>query len=178
MILQQCFCSCLHLVFIAQMKLRDFFSFVELQCRYHCIPCYALVDTHQSSFQRLYNSHNGQAFITFTGLDIVSFQYLLAKFEPLYFRYSPYSVNGKMWEWGRMLLQRVGLVCWVRLIVLVWFLETPRPQDPYMLCRWCLDLMSLFKVFYEAVIEGVDCGGWCKGCSSICTRSSRVWGSC
>jgi hypothetical protein len=34
--------------------------------------------------------------ITFTGLDIISFQFLLAKFEPLYFQYSPYSVNGKI----------------------------------------------------------------------------------
>jgi hypothetical protein len=81
---------------IAQIKLWDFFSFAELQCRYRRIPQCALVDTHESSFQRLYNSHNNQAFITFTGLDFVSFQYLLAKFEPLYFSYSPYSVNGKI----------------------------------------------------------------------------------
>ena len=86
----------LNTAIIAQMKLRDFFSFVELQRRYRRIPRCALVDTRQSAFQRLYNSHNDQAFITFTGLDVLSFQYLLAKFEPLYFRYSPYSVNGKI----------------------------------------------------------------------------------
>jgi len=30
------------------------------------------------------------------GLDYSSFQYLLNKFSPLYHRYSPYSVNGKI----------------------------------------------------------------------------------
>ena len=86
----------LNTAIVAQMKLRDFFSYVELQRRYRHIPRCALVDTRQSSFQRLYYSHTDQAFTTFTGLDVLSFQYLLAKFEPLYFRYSPYSVNGKM----------------------------------------------------------------------------------
>jgi len=76
---------------IAQVKLRIFFSFVRLQLRYQCIPPCTLVDTHQSSFQRLYSSHNDQAFITFTGLDNVSFQYLLTEFDPLYFHYPPYS---------------------------------------------------------------------------------------
>jgi hypothetical protein len=37
-----------------------------------------------------------KAFITFMGLDYSSFQYLLNKFSPLYHRYSPYSVNGKI----------------------------------------------------------------------------------
>jgi hypothetical protein len=89
-------CIPLNTAIVAQMKLRDFFSFVELQRRYRRIPCCALVDTRQSSFQRLYYSRNDQAFITFTGLDISAFQYLLAQFEPLYFRYSPYSMNGKI----------------------------------------------------------------------------------
>jgi hypothetical protein len=89
-------CIPLNTAIISQTKLRDFFTFVELQRRYRRIPRCALVDTRQSSFQRLYNSRNDQAFITFTGLDVISFQYLLAKFEPLYFRYSPYSLNGKI----------------------------------------------------------------------------------
>jgi len=90
-------CIPLNTAIVAQMKLRDFFSFVELQRRYRRIPRCALVDTQQSSFQRLYYSRNDQAFIiTFTGLDISAFQYLLAQFEPLYFRYSPYSMNGKI----------------------------------------------------------------------------------
>jgi len=78
-------CIPLNTAIVAQMKLRDFFSFVELQRRYHRIPRCALVDTRQSSFQRLYYSRNDQAFITFTGLDVSAFQYLLAQFEPLYF---------------------------------------------------------------------------------------------
>jgi hypothetical protein len=49
-----------------------------------------------SSFRALYNSRNDQSFITFTGLDYRSFQYLLDKFRPLYNRYSPYVENGKV----------------------------------------------------------------------------------
>ena len=89
-------CIPLNTAIVAQMKLRDFFSFVELQCRYRQIPRCALVDTWQSSFQRLSYSCNDQVFITFTGLDVSAFLYLLAQFEPLYFWYSPYSMNGKI----------------------------------------------------------------------------------
>jgi hypothetical protein len=128
------------------MKLCDFFSFVELQCRYHHIPCCAFVDTWDSFFQRLYISHHYyQAMITFTSLDVISFQYLLAKFEPLYFQYSPYSVNGKI---VKMMDNVVTKGHSVRLIVLVWFLGTPGPQDPYMLFRWCLELLILSYVFF------------------------------
>jgi hypothetical protein len=49
-----------------------------------------------SSFRALYNSQNDQSFITFTGLDFKSFQYLLTKFRSLYNRYSPYAVAGKV----------------------------------------------------------------------------------
>jgi hypothetical protein len=49
-----------------------------------------------SSFRALYNSRNDQSFITFTGLDYNSFQYLLNKFHPLYNRYLPYVENGKV----------------------------------------------------------------------------------
>jgi hypothetical protein len=95
LLLSSC-CIPLNTAIIAQMKLCDFFSFVELQRRYRHIPRWALVDTQQLSFQRLYYSRNDKAFITFTDLDVISFQYLLAKFEPLYFQYSPYSLNGKI----------------------------------------------------------------------------------
>jgi hypothetical protein len=50
---------------ISQTKVRDFMT----RLRDGRIPRCALVDTRQSSFQQLYCYRNGQAFITFTGLD-------------------------------------------------------------------------------------------------------------
>jgi hypothetical protein len=44
----------------------------------------------------VHHSRNDQSFITFTGLDCSTFEYILDKFRPLYHRYSPYSVNGKI----------------------------------------------------------------------------------
>jgi hypothetical protein len=81
---------------ISETRLRDFMSSLEKRLRYRRIPRCALVDTRQSSFQRLLLSRNDQAFITFTGLDFSNFQYLLNKFTPLYNRYSPYSQSGKI----------------------------------------------------------------------------------
>jgi hypothetical protein len=81
---------------ISETRLRDFMSSLEKRLRYRRIPRCALVDTRQSSFQRLLLSRNDQAFITFTGLDFSNFQYLLNKLTPLYNRYSPYSQSGKI----------------------------------------------------------------------------------
>jgi len=41
-------------------------------------------------------SRNEQAYISFTGLDVAAFQYLLVRFEVLCSRYSPYVVDGKI----------------------------------------------------------------------------------
>jgi hypothetical protein len=68
------------------------------QCR-SCsrrIPRCALVHMDYSFFRALYNSRNDQSFITFTGPDYKSFQYLLTKFHPLDNGYSPYVENGKV----------------------------------------------------------------------------------
>ena len=81
---------------LSEMKLKHFMSAWERRLRDRRIPRCALVDTRVSSFQRLYQSRNDQAFITFTGFDYSSFDYLLSKFSPLYHRYSPYSLNGKI----------------------------------------------------------------------------------
>jgi hypothetical protein len=81
---------------LSNAKLRHFISFIELRKRDRRIPRCALVPTSESSFQRLYQSKNDQSFITFTGLDYNSFEYLLDKFRPLYYQYSPYSFNGKI----------------------------------------------------------------------------------
>ena len=81
---------------LSNTKLKHFLSYIELKRRDRRIPRCALVDASCSPFQRLYHSRNDQSFITFTGLDFTSFEYLLSKFRPLYYRYSPYSVNGKI----------------------------------------------------------------------------------
>jgi hypothetical protein len=91
--------SCQHpsiAALLLQAKLKHFLSLEELRKRDWRIPHCALVDTHQSSFLRLYHSRNDHSFITFTGLDCRTFEYLLDKFCPLYHCYSPYSVNGKI----------------------------------------------------------------------------------
>jgi hypothetical protein len=81
---------------ISQTNLKHFMSTLEKRLRDWCIPRCASLDTHQSSFQWLYHSWNDQAFITFTGLEYSSFQYLLDKFTPLYNHYSPYSDSGRI----------------------------------------------------------------------------------
>jgi hypothetical protein len=60
------------------------------------IPRCALVHMDYFSYRALYISRNDQSFITFTGLDYKSFQYLLTKFCRLYNRYSPFVVDGKL----------------------------------------------------------------------------------
>jgi len=80
----------------SEAKLKHFLTSAELRRRDRRIRRCALVDSNQSPFQKLYHSKNDQSFITFTGLDYATFEYLLSKFQPLYQRYSPYSVNGKI----------------------------------------------------------------------------------
>jgi len=79
---------------LLQAKLKHFFSLEELRKRDWHIPRCAFVDARQSSFLRLYHSRNDHSFITFTGLDCSTFEYVLDKFCPLYHCYSPYSING------------------------------------------------------------------------------------
>ena len=91
--------SCQHpsiLALLLEAKLKHFLSLEELRKRDRRIPRCALVDARQSSFLRLYHSRNDQSFITFTGLDCSTFEYLLDKFRTFYDQYSPYSVNGKI----------------------------------------------------------------------------------
>jgi hypothetical protein len=86
---------------LSQAKLKHFehfLSLVELRKRDRHIPHCALVDAPHSSFLRLPHSQNDQSFVTFTGLNCSSFEYLLDKFCLLYNRYSPYSVNGRIVE--------------------------------------------------------------------------------
>jgi hypothetical protein len=80
----------------SETKLEDFLSSAELQRRDRYIRRCALLDANQSPWQKLYHSRNEQSFITFTGFNYASFDYLLSKFQPLYQRYSPYTVNGKI----------------------------------------------------------------------------------
>jgi hypothetical protein len=68
------------------------------------------VDSNQSPFQKLHHSKNDQSFITFTGLDYATFEYLLSKFQPYYQRYSPYFVNGKIVR----VIQQDGMPGWKR----------------------------------------------------------------
>ena len=84
--------SCQHpsiLALLLEAKLKHFLSLEELRKRDRRIPRCALVDARQSSFLRLYHSRNDQSFITFTGLDYSTFEYVLDKFRPLYHHYSP-----------------------------------------------------------------------------------------
>jgi hypothetical protein len=83
---------------LSQAKLKQFLSIAEVRRRDRRIPRCALVAPGASPFMKLYKSHNEQSLTTFTGLDYPSFTYLLNKFEPLYYRYSPYSRNGKIVE--------------------------------------------------------------------------------
>ena len=83
---------------LLQPKLKHFLSLEELRKRDCRIPHCALVDAPHSSFLRLPHSQNDQSFVTFTGLNCSSFEYLLDKFCLLYNRYSPYSVNGRIVE--------------------------------------------------------------------------------
>jgi len=80
----------------SEVKLKHFLSSTELQKRDRRIRRCALVHAHESPFLKLYHSKNDQSFITFTGLDYATFDYLLSKFRPLYQRYSPYSLTGKI----------------------------------------------------------------------------------
>jgi hypothetical protein len=93
--LVSCQLPLLGLIF-SEAKLKHFLSSAELRRRDRQIRRCTLVDSNQSPFQNLYLSSNDQSLITFTGLDCVTFEYLLSKFQPLYQRYSPYSVNGKI----------------------------------------------------------------------------------
>ena len=71
-------------------------SIAEVRRRKRRIPRCALTSPHYSSFQTLLASRNEQAYITVAGLDVAIFSNLLVTFEPLYKRYSPYTVNGKI----------------------------------------------------------------------------------
>jgi hypothetical protein len=84
-------------------KLKQLLPLSEIHRRDCRIPRCALLHPDNSPFRRLYLSCNEQSLITLTGLDYRSFGYLLEKFSPLYFRYSPSSSNGKI-----VVLQNVG----------------------------------------------------------------------
>jgi hypothetical protein len=71
-------------------------SIAEYRRRKRRIPRCALTSPHYSSFTTLLASRNEQAYITVTGLDVATFSNLLVRFEQLYKRYSPYTVNGKI----------------------------------------------------------------------------------
>jgi len=87
------------IVILAAYALVDFDFFLtvdEVRRRRRRIPRCALTSPHYSSFQTLLASRNEQAYITVTGLDVATFSDLLVRFESLYKRYSPYTVNGKI----------------------------------------------------------------------------------
>jgi hypothetical protein len=73
-----------------------FLSIDEVRKRKRRIPRCALSNPCYSSVKVLLASRNEQAYITFTGLDVAAFEYLLVRFEVLYSRYSPYVVDGKI----------------------------------------------------------------------------------
>jgi len=87
-------------------KLKDFLSSAELQRRDHHIRWCALPDANQSPWQKLYHSRNEQSFITFTGFDYASFNYLLSKFQPLHGRYSVLSQSDSFRASGIQSLKR------------------------------------------------------------------------
>ena len=66
-------------------------SHEERQLRQRRIPRISLQDAHNSSWRRLYYSDNDPALITLTGLDHVTFQYLLALFQPIFDKYTPFG---------------------------------------------------------------------------------------
>jgi len=87
------------IVMLAAYALVDFTFFLsieEIRRRKRRIPRCALTSPHYSSFTTLLASRNDQAYITVTGLDVATFSNLLVRFEQLYKRYSPYTVNGKI----------------------------------------------------------------------------------
>jgi len=71
-------------------------SIEQRRLRYRRIPRVALLSPENSPWRKLYKSKNDQAFITATGLNVSSFQTLLAKFRPLYNNLSPHSEDGKI----------------------------------------------------------------------------------
>jgi hypothetical protein len=95
LLLLSCQLPLLALIF-SEAKLIHFLSLAELRRRDRRIRRCALVDANQSPWQKLYHSRNDQSYITFTGVDCGTFEYLLSKFRLMYQRYSPYSINGKI----------------------------------------------------------------------------------
>ena len=55
------------------------------------IPRCAFHDPISSAFSTLYGSNDDGALITVTGLDHLTFRYILSKFEPTYDIMTPYS---------------------------------------------------------------------------------------
>jgi hypothetical protein len=79
--------------FVVSRKRRAFYkklSIEERRLRDRIIPRAALQLPEDSAFQKLFNSKNDQALITFTGLDHSTFSWLLEKFQPLLDKYSPF----------------------------------------------------------------------------------------
>jgi hypothetical protein len=86
-------------VMLAAYALMDFTFFLsidEVGKRRRRIPRCALSNPRYSSVKLLLASRNEQAYITVTGLDVATFEFLLVRFEVLYNRYSPYVVDGKV----------------------------------------------------------------------------------
>ena len=58
------------------------------------IPRSALLLPSESAWRRAYHANNDQAMITLTGLDCVTFAFILQDFEYYFDNYSPYSTDG------------------------------------------------------------------------------------
>ena len=77
----------------------DFFktlSIEEQRRRYQKIPRFALIPLKLSPWQKLLHSQNDQAFITMMGFDAESFDRILVKFGPIFFRTHTFSSES---EW-------------------------------------------------------------------------------
>jgi hypothetical protein len=59
-----------------------------------CIPRAALLSTEQSPWRTVLDSRNDQALITLTGFDFETFEWLCAKFYPIYSTHSPFLGEG------------------------------------------------------------------------------------
>lgn len=81
-----------------QAKLKQFLSIAEVRRWDHRMPRCAILAPGASPFGNFTKSFNDQSLITFTRLDYLSFTYLLNKFKPLYYWYSPISRNGNIVE--------------------------------------------------------------------------------
>ena len=181
LLLLSCQLPLLALIF-SEAKLKHFLSLAELRRRDHRIQRCALVDANQSPWQKLYHSRNDQSCITFTGVDCGTFEYLLSKFRPMYQRYSPYSINGKI---VRVVIQdgMPGRPRWLDAaaclgLVLGYTRTRGSLFSLQMIFGASHSVLSIvFALFYQAALQGIEGGAFCQSWHTIFWGDKRLSGS-